>query len=111
MAKDFSARVVSTARAGATTSGFGNDWVHLSGTLSNAQVTDKGGYSLLRVVFGTKLASGLATLKVGNDVLSQIDTTAGTGDITFFVYLADKLTISTDGACDVTFILSKNVAK
>lgn len=111
MAKDFSRRVVSAARGAASTSGFANDFVHLSGTLTNASVTDKGGYSLIRVIFGTKLASGLATLKVGQDVLSQIDTTAGSGDIAFGCYLYDALTVSTDGACDVTFIVSKNVGK
>lgn len=111
MAKDFSGRTASTQRSAGTTAGFMNDFVHLAGTLTNAQVTDKGGYVLSRVIFGTKLASGLATLKVGNDILSQIDTTAGTGDKTFNVYLYDKLTVSTDGACDVTFIISKNVPK
>jgi len=111
MAKDWSGRTASTQRSAGTTAGFMNDFVHAAGTLSNYQVTDKGGYVLTRVIFGTKLASGLATLKVGNDILSQLDTTSASGDVNFNVYLYDRLTISTDGACDVTFVISKNVSR
>lgn len=104
MAKTFAKRTKSTQRNSAVTSGFMNDFVHLSGAQANYPVTDAGGYVLVRVIFNTA-PSGSAVLKVGSDQLAVVSTTVAVGSLNFGVYLYDKLYYS--GDADVTFVISK----
>ena len=111
MAKDFSARVVTPARAGGTTSGFANDFVHIPAGATNYSVTDKGGYSLVAVLVGTPQGSGAIIVKCGSDIVTEITTTTGRS-YPVNAYMYDKVTVSLpDTTADVTCIISKNVGK
>lgn len=107
MAKTWTKRTKSTQRNSATTAGFMNDFVHLSGAYNNYAVTPTGGYVLSRIIFGTAPGSGTVILKVGNDILAEISSGNAAKDLTFNVYLYDQLFYSNDAADDVTFIISK----
>lgn len=111
MAKFFGGRTLSTARAGATTSGFGNDFAHVSGQQTAYPVTDKGGYALVNMVINTPPASGTMILKCGSDIIAVISgATTSAREFKYSCYMYDRLLYwCDDAAADVTFIISKNV--
>lgn len=108
MAKTFGKRVHSAQRNSGVTSGFENDWLHVSGAVTGYSVTPSGGYSFVSMVVNTIPGnSGYIELKVGNDTLAIVTPTAPR-EFKYNCYLSDALTVSvTDAAADITFIVSK----
>lgn len=109
MAKNFRHRTHATQRYAGTTAGFYNDFVHVVGVQDNYPITQSGGYVLVSCVINTAPASGSITLRVGQDILAIISSSASaTFEHRYNVYLYDQLFFSSgDAAADVTFILTK----
>lgn len=109
MAKNFRHRTHSTQRNSATTAGFMNDFVHVTGVQNQYPVTPSGGYVLVTCIINTAPASGSLVLQVGQDIMASISSSASaTFEHKYNVYLYDQLFFtSSDAAADVTFVISK----
>lgn len=107
MAKDFSSRTKSTQRSAATTAGWMNDFIHVSGPQANLAITPKGKFVFNNFVINTAPGGGDIILKVGSDILAVITAASNAREFKYNCYLYDQLFYSADQDCDVTFILSK----